>query len=223
MLHPSTADTVSSRFMGSWIDRAQTRIREWLTPLDRVAAMIPDCDHLLELGCGQGILIRKVAARIPRITGVDYDPRKCAMAREDLCRGLPGVTVVQGEILTFLAAMPDHAVGCVVLADTLASNPPHVQERILAESVRVLARSGTLVLKIMDTTPVGKFVCSRLLSELIYRVLRLSVSSDQRLFHQSSVWYADCLARLGLTTQLAALHRLLNHPFSHAVVLGVRV
>ncbi|MBF0614446.1 MAG: class I SAM-dependent methyltransferase [Magnetococcales bacterium] len=216
----STEDHSASRSLGHWIDHAQTRIREWIAPLDHVAALVPKCDHVLELGCGQGILIRKLAPRIPRITGVDYDARKCTMAREQLCRGLPGVTIEQADILTFLATIPDHSVDCVILADTLASNPVELQERILTESVRVLARPGTLLLKIMDTTPRAKFLFSRLVSELVYRVLRLSVSSHQRLFHQSSTWYGAQLTRLGLTVRVVSLHRALHNPFSHAVVLG---
>lgn len=208
----------SSRSFGDLIDHAQTRIREWIAPLDQVAALIPDCAPVLELGCGQGILIRKIAARQPRVIGVDYDPRKCRMAREGLCRDLPGVTIVQQEILAYLASLSDDSIGCVVLADTLASNPPAGQEQILAASLRVLAPNGTLLLKIMDVEPRWKFWISLQVSNLVYKVLRLSVSSNQQLYHLGSRYYSVQLAAWGCQVEVIPLHAIHFNPFSHCVV-----
>ncbi|MBF0418406.1 MAG: class I SAM-dependent methyltransferase [Magnetococcales bacterium] len=215
-------DVKQSRSISRLIDHAQTRIREWIAPLDRVAALVPKCDHLLELGCGQGILIKKLACRIPTITGVDYDERKCRMAKEQLCRDLPGITILQGDIMTFLNTVASDSIPCIVLADTLASNHPEDQQRILTECFRILARQGTLVLKIMDTMPWWKFKFSRMVSLLVYQVLRLSISSNQQLFYQSSTFYRDKMAEFGLSATIVPLHRQPFNPFSHTVILGVK-
>lgn len=211
-----------SHSFGKLVDHLQTFIRELISPLDHVAALIPDGDNLLELGCGQGILMRKLVHRIGTMTGVDYDPRKCQMVKE-WCEGFPGVQIVQGDILGFLATVADGSREIVVLSDTLASNNPDNQEKIMLECARIIQPQGTLLLKIMDVEPKWKFRISLLISNLVYKILRLSVSNNQQLYHRSSRDYVIRLQALGFSAQVVYLHRIHHSPLSHCVILGKKL
>jgi len=70
---------------------------------------------LLEIGCGAGYLLSRAAARGLTVTGVDYSPYACEIARRKL-EGFPG-EVIQGEIsaLTGQKQHFDYIVFCDVL------------------------------------------------------------------------------------------------------------
>lgn len=57
------------------------------------------CRHALDVGCGDGLLARKLAARAERVTGVDSSPEMIAAAREQAA-GRPGLDFVAGDFLT---------------------------------------------------------------------------------------------------------------------------
>jgi SAM-dependent methyltransferase len=45
-------------------------------------AVPDDCAEALDVGCGDGLLVRKLAARAARVTGIDPSPEMIALARE---------------------------------------------------------------------------------------------------------------------------------------------
>ncbi|MYZ09156.1 methyltransferase domain-containing protein [Streptomyces sp. SID2999] len=59
----------------------------------------PGCGDALDVGCGDGLLARKLAARVPRVTGVDMSPEMIARAR-GLSDERPGLRFLQGDFLT---------------------------------------------------------------------------------------------------------------------------
>ncbi|MBF0428065.1 MAG: class I SAM-dependent methyltransferase [Magnetococcales bacterium] len=187
--------------------------------MNQVANLVPSGETVLELGCGQGILVKKIADRCQKMIGVDYDERKCGMARK-ACKNFPNVTIVQMDILSFLESVSASSVDIAILADTLASNHLENQDKILTECQRILKKNGMIVLKIMDVHPKWKFRLSRLVSSLVYKVLRLSVSNNQQLFHQSSTLYVAKLRSLGFETKIIPLHQISHNPFSHLVICG---
>lgn len=49
--------------------------------LDRIAAGLADCSHVVDYGCGNGWLSRALAERLQRpVTGVDFSPEQIALA-----------------------------------------------------------------------------------------------------------------------------------------------
>ncbi|MCA2223644.1 class I SAM-dependent methyltransferase [Nonomuraea aurantiaca] len=57
-----------------------------------VLRAVPDgCAHALDVGCGDGLLARKLTARLPAVTGVGRSPEAIRTAREQ-SRHLPNVT-----------------------------------------------------------------------------------------------------------------------------------
>ncbi len=102
---------------------------------------------LLDIGCGEGRLLKLLASRAQRVVGVDIDPRARQLARaEVLLAGLPNCTLRQGD----MNALPfaDEEFDTVILDDVMgnASAPA----RALDEAVR-LTRKGGRILMLADT------------------------------------------------------------------------
>jgi len=124
------------RYCGS---RSWARVVQALLPwaLDRVDLG----DDALEVGPGLGVTTRLLAARVPRLTVLEFDQRLAAALRRRLD---PGVGVVRGDG----AAMPFRdggfsAVACFTMLHHMPS--PDAQDRLFAEAHRVLRPGGTLV------------------------------------------------------------------------------
>ena len=62
---------------------------------------MPDrCGAAIDVGCGDGLLACKLAARCAMVTGIDRDEKMIAVARER-GRAVPGVSFVQADFLTY--------------------------------------------------------------------------------------------------------------------------
>lgn len=96
---------------------------------------------ILEVGCGTGGLMRRLAAAQPAWswTGVDAESLACSLLRE---RASARVVAALGEALPF----SDASFGAVVLADVL----PNIADdsAALREAARVLRPQGVLVLNV---------------------------------------------------------------------------
>jgi SAM-dependent methyltransferase len=117
------------------------RVRE-----DAVAALLPGGRALLDVGCGDGALARKVADRYAAITATDVSPAVLAEARA-LAARLPDVNISFAELdANRPLPYPDAAFDTVVSLSTLQYlfDP----ELFLAEARRVLAPGGTLVVEV---------------------------------------------------------------------------
>ncbi|MFD9396214.1 class I SAM-dependent methyltransferase [Streptomyces sp. NPDC060000] len=62
-------------------------------------AVPEDCGDALDVGCGDGLLARKLAERAKRVTGIDKSSEMIARAR-DLAAGHPDLTLIEGDFLT---------------------------------------------------------------------------------------------------------------------------
>jgi len=105
-----------------------------------VAAPLGD---LLDVGCGQGRLLKLLASRAQRVVGVDIDPDARRLARaEVLLAGLPNCTLRQGD----MNALPfaDDEFDTVILDDVLrdARSPA----KALDEAIRLLRPGGRIFL-----------------------------------------------------------------------------
>ncbi|MGI9238061.1 MAG: ArsR/SmtB family transcription factor [Woeseiaceae bacterium] len=98
---------------------------------------------LLDVGCGQGRLLKLLASRAHRVVGVDTDPAARRLARaEVLLAGLPNCTLRQGDM--FDLPFADGEFDTIILDDVLpdAGEP----QRALAEARRLLNTGGRILL-----------------------------------------------------------------------------
>ncbi|MGW4565829.1 class I SAM-dependent methyltransferase [Streptomyces sp. NPDC004561] len=75
----------------------------WNTNVARhpgILRAVPEgCGDALDVGCGDGLLARKLAERAKRVTGIDKSPEMIACARE-LAADHPELTYIEGDFLT---------------------------------------------------------------------------------------------------------------------------
>jgi len=81
-----------------------------------LAAVPEGCEHALDVGCGEGVLARRLAARVPHVTAIDRDAPTLALARAQ--DGSSGVRYVLGDVMAYdfgAAASFDYVVAVAVL------------------------------------------------------------------------------------------------------------
>ncbi|WP_219470974.1 class I SAM-dependent methyltransferase [Nonomuraea rhizosphaerae] len=125
----------------------------WNTNVARhpgILRAVPEgCGDALDVGCGDGLLARKLAGRAKRVTGVDSSRQMIASARE-LAAGHPDLTFVEGDFLT--ADLPAAGYDFVCSVSTIH----HMDfESALTRMRGLLRPGGTLVVVGLarETTP----------------------------------------------------------------------
>lgn len=98
---------------------------------------------LLDIGCGQGRLLKLLASRAHRVVGVDTDPAARRLARaEVLLAGLPNCTLRQGDM--FALPFEDNEFDTIILDDVLSG--AEEPDKALAEARRLLKAGGRILL-----------------------------------------------------------------------------
>jgi SAM-dependent methyltransferase len=105
-----------------------------------VAAPLGD---LLDIGCGEGRLLKLLASRANRVVGVDIDPEARRLARAELLlAGLPNCSLRQGDM--YRLPFEDGAFDTVILDDVLSDARQPTEA--LQEARRLLRAGGRLLL-----------------------------------------------------------------------------
>jgi ubiquinone/menaquinone biosynthesis C-methylase UbiE len=162
-----------------------------------------------------------IGERAARMVGVDFDARKCRMARE-LLAGFPQAEVVEGDICAYAPTVPRGAFDVVIFADTLSSIPQQHHAPLVAEAARIVGDQGRVILKIVDTGPWFKALLSNLLFILVCRIAKASVSMDGKVHYQPHEVYVEQLESFGLEVELEFLHQKRHLPFPHLLIIGTR-
>ena len=102
----------------------------------------------LDLGCGTGLLTRRLLTRADDVLGLDISQAAIDQART-LHAGTPGLSFEQASVLDLPASL-DGRFDVVTLADTLYYLPPPLEDRVLkavaTRVARLLAPGGVLLL-----------------------------------------------------------------------------
>ncbi len=98
---------------------------------------------LLDVGCGQGRLLKLLASRAQRVVGVDIDPQARRLARADLLlAGLPNCSLRQGDMYSL--PFEDGEFDTVILDDVLAEADRPAAA--IQEAKRLLSSGGRMLL-----------------------------------------------------------------------------
>ncbi|MGH9179320.1 MAG: amino acid adenylation domain-containing protein, partial [Acidimicrobiales bacterium] len=128
-----TGEPITDREMAEWVDATVSRIEE-LGP-----------GRLLELGCGTGLLLWRLAPGRASVVGTDLSPatleRLAARLRQ---AGVGNVRLVLADAADFTALAGEQP-DCVVVNSVVEAFPGTAYlERVLAQSVRSLGGRGTV-------------------------------------------------------------------------------
>jgi 2-polyprenyl-6-hydroxyphenyl methylase/3-demethylubiquinone-9 3-methyltransferase len=120
--------------------RLLVRGRAILADLLAIEPLVPRAGTILDLGCGHGLLanLLHVAAPDRRVTGIDPDPRKIAVAK---LTERDGLHFALGDATA--AELPP--CDAVTLVDVLYLLPDETQERLIARAAAALRPGGRLV------------------------------------------------------------------------------
>lgn len=98
---------------------------------------------LLDIGCGQGRLLKLLASRANRVVGVDIDSDARRLARAELLlAGLPNCTLRQGSM--YCLPFADGEFDTIVLDDVLAADGE--PRKAIDEALRLLRTDGRILL-----------------------------------------------------------------------------
>ncbi len=99
---------------------------------------------ILDLGCGRGEFLQALSkAGLPG-RGVESNASAVAACQAQ------GLDVVRGDLIEFLKKLESGSIGGVFAAQVAEHLPPPVLQALLAESRRVLAKSGLLILETVN-------------------------------------------------------------------------
>ena len=107
-----------------------------------IASVPPNAGNVLEIGCGNGIVLFNIADRCKSLTGVEVSENRCITARKNLSELDTAVDIIQGNVEEGLD-LPDASFDVIVWADVIE----HVVDVFAAmkEVSRLLVPGGLLV------------------------------------------------------------------------------
>lgn len=105
----------------------------------RDSLSLPDA-RVLDVGCGDGTLVRMMTREGAHVTGLEIDEAQLARARAETPAGGESYRVGRAEALPFEGGAFD----IVVFFNSLHHVPIEVQDKALTEAARVLATGGRL-------------------------------------------------------------------------------
>lgn len=105
---------------------------------DRVAAHIEPVQRALDVGCGTGSLVWRLAPRAEEVVGVELSPAMVAHAKQSLAaRGLPNVSFVLGDVTSALAHLEQDHFDLATMVLVLHEMPDEARIPVLTEVTRL--------------------------------------------------------------------------------------
>ncbi len=130
--------------------------RHRICPVDLVAAQIPPNAAVLDIGCGGGLLIARLAAgaRIRSAHGIDASAPAISLAQAMVprLRELAPGPEIRFEHRPVQQGLPDDRYDAVCLIDVMHHVPPAHQERAFRDAAARVRPGGRLVYKDMADT-----------------------------------------------------------------------
>jgi 2-polyprenyl-6-hydroxyphenyl methylase/3-demethylubiquinone-9 3-methyltransferase len=181
--------------------------RQFLAPLEGVAAEVPARGRILDLGCGHGLFTNLLAigSTERQLLGVDPSAAKLAVARRSSA-GLPNVRYVEGRIEDVTEA----GFQAITILDVLYLLPDEQKLSVLRRCRELIAPDGVLLVKTNDVRPRWKYAVVRLEEELMVRLLGLTMGGE--LHFRGVPEYTNLLAAAGFESRVVPLDSWLPVP-----------
>ena len=181
-------------------ERLFVRARLATAPLEQIAAQTPH-GHVLDVGCGHGVLTALLAQDTQRtVLGIDPDARKIEWARRSVGR-CANVELRACTIETLAAERP-HAFDTVLVADVLYLLEPAAWAPFLRAALRLLKPGGRLVLKEAEDDGSWRVTKALLQERVMVHLFRRTHSSGSVGFQPRQV-LLDALEQAGFVVEEA--------------------
>jgi SAM-dependent methyltransferase len=167
------------RKLWSWYSRSYDGLLE-LVPYQRLLDLTTEAvscgpsDRLVDLGCGTGNLLERVASTAgpgADLLGVDSSTAMLGMARPKLA-GSDRARLVESDLLEWLAAAPSASFDRVVSVNVLYTLDEVQREQFWADAVRILRPGGRLVVVTTDRAGFGPVVREHLAERSVVSSLK---------------------------------------------------
>jgi SAM-dependent methyltransferase len=191
--------------------------------------ILPDAGRLLDVGCGQGLLLALIAAgrqeyrlgRWPQtwpappreleLRGIELEPRRVRIARRALEVLDAGVRIDCADARD--ATFPPSSV--IAFVDVLLYLNRDEQQRVLRKAVDALTANGLLILREADDRPDVRFQITRLTERLC---LAMRGRFRQQLHQRATDEWRGLLEGLGLTVEVEPMSA--GTPFSNMLFVA---
>ncbi len=184
----SCRDVLTALPNADWRLRLYALARYAVCPFDEVARAVPARGRIVDVGCGLGLFSLHLCLQSPerKVLGIDRDASRIAVANQSPLVGENAEFAVAD-----LADAKLRRCDALVMVDVLHHLPDPVFHAVLREARRRLDPRGVLVLKELDTRPLGRHLWNWLHDVIATRSLEVYVRSRARV--------EAALARAGFT------------------------
>jgi 1-acyl-sn-glycerol-3-phosphate acyltransferase len=170
----------------------------------QVHDLLPLAGEFLDIGCGYGMMtyLLHFAGPQRRITGIDYDEEKIALAKGCFSRD-EGIRFFHSEALQF----PMDQYDGILLMDILHYLDRGEQEALLRSCFKSLRRGGKILIREGDADLAGKHRGTRLTEFFSTRLFRFNRTGAGRLWYVSGTRLREIAVAAGLGFRVAAESR----------------
>jgi len=192
--------------------RLRVLARYVLCPYSSLLGLFPSAGRILDVGCGDGLLLflLSLEAKSRTYVGIDIDESKIAIARR---ARISNAEFLLGEVST----LPPDSYDCVSIVDVLYLLPKSRWAEFLEQSVRVLGKNGLLIVKEVTDEPHWKYWFAYLEEILAIKVIRMTKGNAPH-FETSDIYRAHLEAA---GTHVFRIERIdARRPVAHLVFLG---
>lgn len=188
-----------------------SQIRSWDAPYEVLEKIVPKKGEILDLGCGDGLLVNYLALSSPKrkITGIELNSDRIEIAD----KGIKNARFLRGDILTKKYPKADS----VILAHVLHHLPSFAsQEKVLEKLSGILKKKNKLIILEIDNKPLLKYFFSIIVDSVVVPILFEGKVFATKLFYRTSSEWQRLLEELGFSVEVKSTHR--GMPFSHILI-----
>ncbi|MBU9889552.1 MAG: class I SAM-dependent methyltransferase [Candidatus Omnitrophica bacterium] len=189
-------------------------LARWFScPFERLEPYVPREGVIVDLGCGHGLMLRRLASLLPPETvllGFDLDAKKIAFARH-----FDESQRVQYEVKDVASGPGLGHVSCLILNDVLHLLPFDAQERLLRRCFEDLAEGGVMILKEIDTRPSWKYAWAWVQEFAVNHLLALT--RGRGLYYSAAPALTGRLEKIGFNVEALPVHQ--GYPYAHVIFL----
>lgn len=187
-----------------------TKIRFWDAPFKEISKMVPKKGTIVDLGCGDGILVNYLAIESSKrkLVGIEKNRDRIKEAG----KGFKNAKFVRGDVLTQKFPNAD----CILIVHVLHHLFSKDQQLILLNSVsKKLKRNGKLIVAEVIERPLAKYVFSWLTDAFTVPILFEKKLFDFNFHYRSMNEWVRLLEENGFLVEAIPAHK--GMPFSHAI------